>query len=117
MEITEKIEKEISPFFWVDHDESASVCLDVGAYLQDVFDTREDEGFEGNGYDWASLAQVFVNECCLDLQEKVDFDPEAGMFCVYSKDKDSLLDFIIRFKKACEDKTLILDLFSRAELD
>jgi hypothetical protein len=67
MEITEKIEKEISPFFWVDYDESASVCLDVGEYLQDVFDTREDEGFEGNGYDWASLAQVFVNEHCLDL--------------------------------------------------
>jgi hypothetical protein len=47
----------------------------------------------------------------------VDFDPEAGMFCVYSKDKDALLDFILHFKKACEDKTLILDLFSRAELD
>lgn len=39
------------------------------------------------------------------------------MFCVYSKDKNALADFVLRFKKACEDKSFILDLFSRAELD
>ena len=38
-------------------------------------------------------------------------------FCAYSDDKDALADFILRFKEACEDKILILDLFSRAELD
>lgn len=51
------------------------------------------------------------------LQEKICFDPEGSMFCVYSKDKNALADFILRFKKACEDKSFILDLFSRAELD
>lgn len=50
-----EFEKRIEPFFWVEHDTSYSVCLTVGEYLQEVFDTREDEGFEGNGYDWASL--------------------------------------------------------------
>ena len=39
------------------------------------------------------------------------------MFCAYSKDKDAMADFILRFKKACEDKPFILDLFRRAELD
>ncbi len=39
------------------------------------------------------------------------------MFCAYSGDKDALADFILGFKKACDDKELILDLFSRAELD
>ena len=117
MKVTEQFEKEITPFFWIAHEESASVCLNVGEYLQEIFDTRADEGFEGNGYDWGSLAQVFLDEQCLDLQEKICFDPEGSMFCVYSKDKNALADFVLRFKKACEDKSFILDLFSRAELD
>ena len=117
MKITKEFEKEIAPFFWVEHEESASVCLNVGEYLQEIFNTREDEGFEGNGYDWGSLAQVFLDEQCSNLQGKIGFDPEGSMFCVYSKDKDALAEFILRFKKACEDKPFILDLFSRAELD
>ena len=117
MKIAESFEKEISPFFWVENEESASVCLNAGKYLQEVFDTRAEEGFEGNGYDWGSLAQVFLDEKCPDMQEKIDFDPEAGMFCAYAEDKEALANFILQFKKACEDKPLILDLFSRAELD
>jgi hypothetical protein len=39
------------------------------------------------------------------------------MFCAYSSDSEKLKDFILNFKKACEDETLIKDLFSRAELD
>lgn len=117
MKITEQFEQEITPFFWVAHEESASVCLNVGEYLQEVFDTRADEGFEGNGYDWGSLAQVFLDEKCPDLGDKIGFDPEGSMFCAYSTDKEALADFILRFKKVCEDKVLISDLFSRAELD
>jgi len=117
MEITKQFKAEISPFFWVDLPESASVCLNVDEYLQEVFDTRANEGFEGNGYDWSSLAQVFLEEKCSDLQDKINFDPEGSMFCAYSTDKEALADFILRFKKACEDKPFILDLFSRAECD
>jgi len=117
MKITKQFETEIAPFFWVDHGESVSVCLKAGEYLQEVFDTRAHEGFEGNGYDWGSLAQVFLDEKCPDLQGKIHFDPEGGMFCAYSKDRDALAAFTLRFKKACDDNSLILDLFSRAELD
>lgn len=117
MKLTKEFEALINPFFWVNHETSASVCLDVGTYLQDVFDTREEDGFEGGGYDWGSLAAVFLDEKRPDLKEKVGLDPEAGMFCAYSKDEDALRAFIVDFKAACENKPLILDLFSRAELD
>ncbi len=117
MEITKQFENEIAPFFWVEQSSGASVCLNAGMYLQELFDTRAEEGFEGSGYDWGSLAQVFLDEKCSGLQEKINFDPEADMFCAYSEDKDSLAEFILQFKKACEDNTLISDLFSRAELD
>lgn len=117
MEITKQFENEIAPFFWVKQSSGASVCFSVGGFLQEIFDTRADEGFIGNGYDWSSLAQVFLAEKCSELQEKINFDPEADMFCAYSKDEEALADFILHFRKACEDKALILDLFNQAELD
>ena len=108
----------IAPFSWADLPSGASsVSLGVGSYLQEVFDTRAEEGFLGNGYDWESLAQVFLAERCPQLEGEINFDPEASTFCVYSKNKDALRDFILRFKAACEDRALILDLFRRAELD
>ncbi len=39
------------------------------------------------------------------------------MFTAYSSDQEVLKAFILAFKQACEDDQLILDLFSRAELD
>jgi hypothetical protein len=111
------MEEKIRPFFWVKHENSASVCLNVGTYKEEVFETRADEGFEGNGYDWASLAQVFLSEKMPELKEVINFDPEASMFCVYSRDIAALEKFACEFKKACENDEMIKDLFSRAELD
>lgn len=117
MNITEQFEEEIHPFVWGKGHSGAFVCLGAGKYLQEIFDTRADEGFIGNGYDWGSLAQVFLDEKCSDLRDKITFDPEADMFCAISDDEEAMADFILRFKGACEDKALILDLFSRAEWD
>lgn len=113
----EKINEQITPFFWVDHDKTASVCLNAGDYKPEIFASRKEEGFLGNGYDWGSLAQVFLEEKKPELSEVINFDPEAGMYCVYSSDKAALQEFAIAFKQACEDTELIMDLFSRAILD
>nr|WP_232231594.1 Imm51 family immunity protein [Paenibacillus sp. HW567] len=94
-----------------------SVILNAGSYKSWLFGTRADEGFEGSGYDWASLAAVFLEEQMPELAEVIHFDPEAGMFCAYSSNKEAILSFATGFKTACEDDTLIQDLFSRAELD
>ncbi len=110
--------EKLTPFFWTDHDNgSASVCLNVGNYKPEIFLPRAEEGFEGNGYDWGSLARVFLNEKMPELQPEIGFDPEASMYCVYSKNKNALFEFSKAFKGACENETLIADLFSRAELD
>lgn len=112
-----KFKKAISPFFWSERDNSASVCLDVGHYKKEIFSTREKEGFEGNGYDWASLAKIFLEEKQQDLVKLIKFDPEGSMYCAYSSDKDALKKFALSFKEACENENLIMDLFSRVELD
>lgn len=82
----EDFSREIAPFFWTEFENEFSVCLNVGEYLQDVFDSRADEGFKGSGYDWENLAMVFIEEKIPDLIDKVEFDSEAGMFCALSKD-------------------------------
>ena len=107
----------IKPFFLVEHANSISVCLEVGDYKTEIFQRREEEGFEGNGYDWTSLAKVFVTEKEPKFKKIVNFDPEGSMFCAYSSDLEKLQEFIISFKQVCENDTLIQDLFSRAELD
>lgn len=107
----------ITPFFWSEHEDSASVCLTVGDYKNEVFKAREADGFEGTGYDWASLAKVFLAEKQPQFAGTVKFDPEGSMYCAYSSDKEALKQFAIAFKEAVEDEDLINDLFSRAELD
>ena len=118
-ERTADFEKRIAPFFWVEHDgKSFSLCLGVAErYKRKLFVTRSREGFRGNGYDWESLAKVFLEEKIPALEEVIKFDPEMGMFCAYSSDADALAKFAIAFKDACQDDALILDLFSRAKTD
>lgn len=110
-------ETAIKPFFWVSSEKTYSVCLNAGTYKPEIFEWRKDEGFEGNGYDWTSLAKVFVEEKKRNLSDDIKFDPEADMFCAYSSNPGSLKEFISEFKKACEDEMLIQDLFSKAEID
>jgi len=80
----------ISPFQIVQGDRSTSVILNVGDYRADIFAERAEDGFEGNGYDWGSLATVFLEEKMPELIDIVRLDPEGSMFCAYSSDKQAL---------------------------
>ncbi len=113
--------KDHSPFrleeLDVDGDVQYSFSLDTGdGFKEELFLTREDEGFEGNGYDWESIALVFLNEIAPELIECLEFDSEADMFCVYSDDYDRILDFADRFTEIVNDDDKLADLFSRAEI-
>lgn len=110
-------EKSIEPFFWSEQADSASVCLTVGHYKSEVFEARAAEGFEGTGYDWASLAKVFLEEQWPQFTGVVKFDPEGSMYCAYSSNKAALQQFTLAFKEAVEDEAVVHDLLSRAELD
>jgi len=106
---------QIAPFSWMEHDDgSASVALYTSEkYKAKLFKTRKKEGFTGTGYDWESLAQVFIQEKLPDLQQIIEFDSEHLMFCAFSSELDALKNFIISFKEVCENDRLIADIFSR----
>jgi hypothetical protein len=110
-------EEEIHPFSYQKYGKKASVCLEVGEYKHELFQARANEGFCGNGYDWESLAKVFLQKQKPELASVIDFDSEAGMFCALSKDSAALRLFATSFKKACEDDILIAKLFSEAVLE
>ena len=114
----ENIEEFIFPFEFYEIDEIYYIKLITGEYLQSVFETREDEGFEGNGYDWESLVIAFANEYCYDkVLNEIEFDSEADMFCMFSKNKELIEKFIIYFKYICNNNEKILTLFNKAELN
>ena len=111
-------EKKIAPFFWVDYDGGVSLCLSAGErFLRDVFAARSDEGFKGNGYDWTSLAEAFIEEKMPEYGNVIQFDPEMGMFSAYADDADALARFAVAFRVACGDDALIRGLLARAKTE
>ena len=69
--MSNNFDEKIKPFFFVEHEDTASLCLNVGEYKAEIFEEREDEGFEGSGYDWQSLALVFLNEKVPELKDAI----------------------------------------------
>ena len=86
-------------------------------YKQNVFDTRQEEGFLGNGYDWNSLATVFLEEKMPELVDALSFDSEAGLFSIGSEDVEAVKKVALGFKAMCDDDSEMMDLLSRATLD
>lgn len=112
MEIRDKIK----PFAIVDYDCGSTLCLySVCDYKQELFDTRVDDGFTGNGYDWTLLAKLFVEEEMPDIMDDIEFDPDADMFTVCADDAIILESFASKFKAALDDDDYIYALFKRVK--
>ena len=107
----------IEPFKIITGTKSTSVILNVGEYKSEIFAERESDGFEGNGYDWGSLAAVFLEERLPELKADIHFDPEGSMFCAYSSNVQAIEQFAMAFRAMCEDAAQMRELLSRAELD
>lgn len=50
----------------------------------------EDNGRDPGGYSWADVALGVVRTRRPELEERLDFDPEAGMFVAYGEDLEAL---------------------------
>lgn len=112
------IRDKIKPFVIVDFDEGASLQLySVEDYKQELFDSRKDEGFTGNGYDWTRLAELYIAEKCPHIAEEIQFDPDYGMFTVYADSAALLEQFAADFKAALDDDDFIYPFFLRLGTD
>lgn len=106
-----------APFLLTNGENPCLILSDDEMSLRfNVFQEKESEGWLGNGYDWTSIAQVVLDEKIPDLKDKVEFDPEAGMFCALGA-VESLERLGEEMKKVFDDPNLLRDLLSRAKLD
>ena len=119
----EDLNKQLEPFKFMVFDEGtedvwATLVLWLNEdYKQNVFGTRQEEDFVGNGYDWNALATVFLEEKMPELVDALSFDSEAGLFSIGSEDVEAVKKFAVGFKALCDDEGEMTDLFSRAILD
>ena len=119
----EELNKQLQPFNFMVFDEGTqdvwpSLVLWLNEdYKQNVFDTRKEEGFIGNGYDWNSLAIVFLEEKMPELVDILSFDSDEGLFSIGSEEVEAVKRFALGFKAMCDDGTEMTDLISRALLD
>lgn len=107
-----------TPFILMDEGSSRSLFLSDRYMVEKthIFEERADEGWNGNGYDWNSIAQVLVAEQLSDLKDELEFDPEAGMFSALGP-RPALERLGLALAAAFHDESILRDLLSRAQLD
>lgn len=131
--------KSIAPFHIFDHENGLySLCLHEGNIYENVFREcrKAPNDPEGNGHDFEALMKKFISEemtddpfnqiigpttlkvsflkgKTLENDSKLVYDSECGMFCVYAKDKEKLMNLATGVKKICDDKNLLKELISR----
>ncbi len=105
-----------APFILIDDKYRSLLMTDEDMVTkQSIFHERA-EGWEGNGYDWTSIAHVLISETLPHIEEDIDFDPEAGMFSAQGS-IESLKKLALEMKAVYDNDERIRDLLSRAELD
>lgn len=88
---------------------------DFGANGADlVFD---EAGFDGGGYGWHGVVEALVKMRAPKLKRKLNYDPEASMFAVSSKDRDALKQVAELIRAAVAEPALLREAISNADPD
>lgn len=112
-------QESIHPFRIHIHQENpaqASLLLTDFHEKEHIFAERADEGWEGGGYDWGSVARVVLDEKTPQLAGKIGFDPEGSMFAAYGE-VEAIRQFGKAMKEVYDSEPLLREVLSRAELD
>lgn len=114
--LTEEFKQTIRPFFYSEYNGSYSALLNAGTYRDEfLMQYGEEKGFEGGGYSWDAIADLFIREQLPHYIDELKHDSEADMFCLYSKNERAIYDFLDAFKHHCDDDAKFIDLIERAD--
>ena len=108
----DKFLKKIKPFEWNEDEGNISLLLNTGGYRQNLFDSLSEKGYSGNGYEWESLAQMFIKENMPEVLDSIQFDSEAGLFCLHSNNNRAIKKFALAFSNFCENEKELLRLLN-----
>jgi hypothetical protein len=90
-----------------------SLLLEAGT--TEVDDVIEELGHEPNGYFWEGLARLLIDTQAPELDGRLGFDPEAGMFCAYGQNRDALQELADLLEPAANDPDRMRQLIALAE--
>lgn len=81
-------EEQIKPFrIFIHDDNKCSVLLDQDDYWYDwISERKTNSSFFGDGHDYENAFKEYLDENFNDLNKKLKYDSENGMFCVYCDD-------------------------------
>ncbi|WP_155371154.1 Imm51 family immunity protein [Catellatospora vulcania] len=89
-----------------------SLLLGTGGLVVD--DLVQELGHEPNGYFWEGVAELLVTHEAPALAGRFSYDPEAGMFCAYGRDRAALEDLGTRMSAVATDGDRVRQLVALA---
>jgi hypothetical protein len=86
-------------------------------HMVDVMDVFAKHGYHGNGYGWEGVAQTAVAAHAPELEERLEFGPEAGMFVAYGSDQATMERLGVLLHKAFHNREFLNELLANSEPD
>lgn len=85
------------PFEFFESPKYSWIRLEADGYRSEVFEDATDGEWEGDGYDWTTLAKHLLQKLP-KIKNKILFDSESSYFIAYSISKEVLLEFLSSFQ-------------------
>ena len=106
-------EDSLKPFNIINHtDKYYSLILEQVYFDKELFNKNE-----VNGYDYEELIKSYVSDKLSYLENELNFDSEAGMFAVTSKDIKVIEELAYAFNRDLKNKNYIKLLLQDMELN
>jgi immunity protein 51 of polymorphic toxin system len=77
----------------------------------------EEMGADGGGYGWHAVVDALIHMNGLKIKRKLNYDPEASMFVVVSKDLEALKQVAHLIRSAMDDPDVLREALRRADPD
>jgi hypothetical protein len=108
------VSDEYAPSRLVTQDNGYSLCFDAFELSDDALEAR---GLEGGGYTWHAIVDSLVRLHAPEIVERVNCDPEAGMFVAYGDELEALRVVAGLIRRAIQDEALLLEAVAHADPD
>lgn len=101
----------IKPFHIMKHDKDTfSVFLEQSDYHYDWLQEKKIEPNYGDGHCYNDLFRDYLNTKDTNLNSRLNYDSENGMFCVYCKNKKDAEEVCFELSKLYKDEDKMIQL-------
>ncbi|MEV2278751.1 immunity 51 family protein [Nocardiopsis sp. NPDC049922] len=104
-------------FFEYDHRPGSYCLMLTDADMLGVRDVLEEHGYDAGGYAWEGVARSAVRLRAPELEGRVNYDPEAGMFVAYGTDAEALRRLGELLREAFHDRAVLGEFIAAGDPD